>query len=70
MTHVDSDHDLLIRIDERLEAFVDDIEEIKNEVKDVSDTHEKRIYRLEAWRNYTAGAVGIISLFLFGVMVT
>ena len=66
----DSDHDLLIRIDERLESFVNDIEEIKNEVKDVSDTHEKRISKLENWRSYTAGAVGLISLFLFGVMVT
>ena len=70
MTHEhkdkDSDHDLLIRIDERLEAFVDDM----NDTKKNLDEHSKRISKLENWRSYTAGAVGLIVLFLTSVMVS
>lgn len=66
MNNTDSDHDLLIRIDERLEAFVNDIDETKKKL----ETQSNRINKLENWRSYTAGAVGLIVLFLTGVAVS
>ena len=52
-----NDHDLLVRIDERVGDIQLDIEELKAGIS----THCKRIGALERWRAYILGASGIIA---------
>ena len=52
-----SDHDLLVRIDERIEVIRKDIEEMKDAIAN----HNKRIRILELWRAYVLGAAAVIA---------
>ena len=56
------DHDLLIRIDEKVDGIVIDIEEIKKDVK----TQNGRVDKLELWRSMLIGAWTIL-VFALGV---
>lgn len=63
-----SDHDLLLRIDERVRTIKDDIEELKVAL---SQQYE-RIERLERWRAYVlgfAGAIALVVSVLMGVVL-
>jgi len=53
-----SDHDLLLRIDERVRVIKSDIEELKGAL-----SHQcERIEELERWRAYVLGFAGAIAL--------
>ena len=54
----ENDHDLLVRIDER----VGDIQKDIVDLKDGLTTHAKRIGALERWRAYILGVSGVIAV--------
>ncbi|MHC1602062.1 MAG: hypothetical protein ACXQS4_02405 [Methermicoccaceae archaeon] len=54
------DHDLLVRIDERIEVIHNDIEEIKGTIAN----HNKRLGVLEQWRAYVLGAAAVVAAFI------
>ena len=51
------DHDLLVRIDERVGAIHNDIEEIKATLA----SHNRRLGILERWRAYVLGAAVVVA---------
>lgn len=56
MTDNIKDHDLLIRIDEKVDGIVSDVIEIKNDVK----TQNGRVRKLELWRSMLIGAWALL----------
>ncbi|MHC1597231.1 MAG: hypothetical protein ACXQT3_02830 [Methermicoccaceae archaeon] len=54
------DHDLLVRIDERIEVIHNDIEEMKGTIA----SHNKRLGALEQWRAYVLGAAAVVAAFI------
>ncbi|MHC1596785.1 MAG: hypothetical protein ACXQT3_00560 [Methermicoccaceae archaeon] len=59
-----NDHDLLVRIDERVEVIHNDIEEIKGTIA----SHNRRLGVLERWRAYVLGAAAVVAT-LISIMV-
>lgn len=55
-----NDHDLLVRIDERIEVIHNDIEEIKDTIAN----HSRRLGVLEQWRAYVLGAAAVVAAFI------
>ena len=53
-----NDHDLLVRIDERVEVIHTDIEEMKKEIT----SHSRRLGVLERWRAYIVGVSTTIAV--------
>jgi hypothetical protein len=50
-----SDHDLLVRVDERLSILISEFKEMKDDTKDTIKDHDSRIDSLEKWRWYLVG---------------
>ncbi|MHC1602531.1 MAG: hypothetical protein ACXQS4_04810 [Methermicoccaceae archaeon] len=59
-----NDHDLLVRIDERVGDIQLDVEELK----DALATHTTRIGALERWRAYVLGGAAVVA-FIVSVLV-
>lgn len=57
------DHDLLIRIDERTEQIMKDIQGMKSDFGGNIGDHEERIRNLERSKWAWGGAIGAISIF-------
>jgi len=55
-----NDHDLLVRIDERIEVIHNDIEDMKGTIA----SHSKRLGVLEQWRAYVLGAAAVVAAFI------
>ncbi|MHC1602487.1 MAG: hypothetical protein ACXQS4_04590 [Methermicoccaceae archaeon] len=52
-----SDHDLLLRIDERVRIIKSDLDELRAAI----DTQAERIGELERWKAYTIGAATVVA---------
>lgn len=59
-----TDHDLLVRLDERYAALHADIKELKNGTNSRLDSLEKKVSSLELWRSALIGAFAIFDLIL------
>lgn len=59
MSQQTSDHDLLLRIDERVEMLCLEL-----------PNHARRIGRLERWRSWIAGGLAIVGLLYAGMVAT
>lgn len=76
----DNDHDLLIRIDEKLRLFMTEVNTMKKDIDNksdktefdrqmknrvtVEDDHESRLRRLEKWGFGAVGALGLFQLIM------
>jgi len=59
-----TDHDLLVRLDERYGSMHNDIRELKTGTASRLDTVEKKVASLELWRSALAGAFAVFNLIL------
>jgi hypothetical protein len=55
-----TDHDLLIRIDERLDTLTTVVHQMKADMQDRFKQDEDRITALERWRWYVAGGMASV----------
>jgi hypothetical protein len=60
-THCE-DHDLLIRIDERLLKLCNTLEEHVNRTNKQFEELNKRVKKVEEWKTYASGAIAIIGI--------
>ncbi len=54
------DHDLLVRIDERMGR----VQEGLTEIKETLSMHDKRLSALERWRAYVLGAAAVVAILI------
>lgn len=59
-----SDHDLLVRIDERMDTVLDWQQEHMQKCHAVHDKHEGRLEKLEEWKWKEAGALSLLVVLL------
>lgn len=59
-----SDHDLLVRLDERYSAMHQDIKELKNGTNTRLDNLEQKVSNLELWRSALVGAFAVFDLII------
>jgi hypothetical protein len=57
----ENDHDLLIRLDEKVSQLI-------NQVSSLTNDHEERIRNLEKWRWYVVGIASTLSILVPYVM--
>lgn len=59
-----TDHDLLVRLDERYGAMHQDIKDMKTGTTTRLEVLEKEVESLKLWRAYTLGAFAVVNLIL------
>jgi hypothetical protein len=64
VTEYQTDHDLLVRLDERYASMHQDIKDMKTGTATRLDTLEKEVDSLKLWRSALVGAWGVCTLIL------
>jgi hypothetical protein len=65
VTEYQTDHDLLVRLDERYSAMHKDIREMKENTGGRLNGLESDVEKLKLWRAYLVGAFAIFNLILY-----
>lgn len=65
-----NDHDLLIRLEGKVDALTDKVAELTDTTKDTIQDHESRLRFLERYAWIAIGVLGIIQFIGFGYVIT